>query len=574
MGIPDISGVADLIFKSASFLAAFPFVNSQAPAILTYENVIKIIAIYSNRLSGILTPDYNLAKLLFMSFAVFENVTPDSKRKHKTTSENDVANDGNNNDDEDDLVVFSLKKTDTWDDLDVIKSVSTQKHINGYVSAYSLYKIISFLLAIFELRAPQSPINTPKFVNYFSPHEYHKFQKAALNIIRSIDPKIPFKPADTNTKLLQQWVDDLESMKIAFEDFEPAFLENFPHLFKPLGELFSKMMFSSLPNEKGKQKVIEEKEHEDASSQNEIVQPSTDPNDFFAKEGATKLINPASMAQLSAMLGPNLYYKLKKLYVGSEAGFSLRSFENKVFKWHAPTYMLVSGREVTVPGSNARERQFNETIHPLPQSRNHNGATDKGRRMFVFGAYISEPWKAHTKNNFGNDETFLFQLKPVQDKFEAVHNISSSQPYASAAKPHHYVYYTRSQPGGIGLGSPPPHSEHRKSTLVHYELGNVSLTLDESLEYGVFRHVGVGGSFKPTNGHRRYEEWEDRFEITEIEVWGSGEDEDLEEQKKRWEWEEREANYRQQVNLKNLGEEKAFLEMAGLVGGHAGGGSM
>lgn len=100
------------------------------------------------------------------------------------------------------------------------------------------------------------------------------------------------------------------------------------------------------------------------------------------------------------------------------------------------------------------------------------------------------------------------------------------------------------------------------------------MTLDDALEFGVFRHVGRGGSYRPTNGNRETDEWEDRFDISEVEVWGSGGDEDLEEQRKKWEWEEREALYRQRVNLKNMGEERAFLEMAGLIGNHGSGGSM
>lgn len=62
--------------------------------------------------------------------------------------------------------------------------------------------------------------------------------------------------------------------------------------------------------------------------------------------------------------------------------------------------------------------------------------------------------------------------------------------------------------------------------------------------------------------------------ITDIEVWGVGSNKELDEQRKQWEWEEKQAKARQSVNLRNTGEERAFLEMAGLVGNHGSGGSI
>ncbi len=106
--------------------------------------------------------------------------------------------------------------------------------------------------------------------------------------------------------------------------------------------------------------------------------------------------------------------------------------------------------------------------------------------------------------------------------------------------------------------------------------GNVSLTIDESFEYGIFRHAGIGGTFRSSNLpiNAKVSEYDDIFSVTDIEVWGCGGDDELNEQLKQWEWEEREAKMRSSINTKNLGEERAFLEMAGLVGNHgASGGS-
>jgi hypothetical protein len=100
------------------------------------------------------------------------------------------------------------------------------------------------------------------------------------------------------------------------------------------------------------------------------------------------------------------------------------------------------------------------------------------------------------------------------------------------------------------------------------------------LEYAVFRHIssqaGSGTTSFSTgvqpeiSGH----DYEDRFLITDLEVWGVGSSKELEEQKKQWDWEKKQAEARQSVNLRSMGEDKALLEMVGLVGNHGSGGSV
>lgn len=63
----------------------------------------------------------------------------------------------------------------------------------------------------------------------------------------------------------------------------------------------------------------------------------------------------------------------------------------------------------------------------------------------------------------------------------------------------------------------------------------------------MFQHVGNGGAFHTSD--TRDDEWQDVFEIEEIEVWGCGGDSEAEAQRKAWAWEEREALLRRQVNL-------------------------
>jgi hypothetical protein len=116
----------------------------------------------------------------------------------------------------------------------------------------------------------------------------------------------------------------------------------------------------------------------------------------------------------------------------------------------------------------------------------------------------------------------------------------------------------------------------RRSSLIgdeHVPLGPVSLHIDDALEFGVFTHITSSrGSFQPSklpatarpgNGA----DWQDRFEIDAIEVWGVGDASVAEEQRRAWLWETREAERRKTVNL-GMGDVEAdreLLKLAGLI---------
>jgi hypothetical protein len=108
-------------------------------------------------------------------------------------------------------------------------------------------------------------------------------------------------------------------------------------------------------------------------------------------------------------------------------------------------------------------------------------------------------------------------------------------------------------------------------------LGPVSLALDDSFEFGCFTHSysSQGGAFQ-TSVVRKVD-FQDRFEVSSIEVWGCGGDDEAKYQAEQWAWEAREAEARRKVNLGtgDIEADRALLELAGLIGGHSrGGGSM
>lgn len=107
-------------------------------------------------------------------------------------------------------------------------------------------------------------------------------------------------------------------------------------------------------------------------------------------------------------------------------------------------------------------------------------------------------------------------------------------------------------------------------------LGPVSLLLDDSFEFAVFNHdfTSRGGAFH--SSVVRKHDFQDRFQIESLEVWGCGGDKEAQAQAEKWAWEEREAEARRKINLGNgdIEADRALLEMAGLIGGNRSGGSM
>lgn len=160
----------------------------------------------------------------------------------------------------------------------------------------------------------------------------------------------------------------------------------------------------------------------------------------------------------------------------------------------------------------------------------------------------------------------LFQLGPVHDVFKAS---VMNKDYVAFTKP-------PSVNPGITIGCPIPKSGQAARHESLRALGPVSLVIDSSFEFGVFTHdyTSRGGAFS-TSISRKFD-FQDRFQIDDIEVWGCGGDSEAKVQRERWEWEAREAEARRRVNLGtgDVAADRALLEMAGLIGANRSGGSM
>lgn len=338
-----------------------------------------------------------------------------------------------------------------------------------------------------------------------------------------------------------------ENAGISYRSFNVIISNSLPFLFDGLNPLFEHFLFS---------KNIDLSRHKRGSSP---IAPSLEIplEPLLVQEG--EILNLNILSQLSFFLkGSSIFGRLRPLYLAGDAGFSIGSFEQKVFNWQAPTILLVSGSLLPQIPQGSRERAFADN---LPQKRFSNGASGNSlTNKVVFGAYLDVPWKHTNKEAIGGPETLLFQLEPIHEVFRAS---TMSKDYVTCGK------------SGIGFGCPPPRSRPVSGLPSHFILGAVSLMLDDSFEYGVFTHDSEGGgSFYQSKTRKR--DWQDRFEIESLEVWGCGGDEEAEKQRSAWAFEAREAEARKNLKIgKDIEADRALLEMAGLVGNHnASGGSI
>lgn len=540
--LPDILAVSPIIFNMLSFIGAFPFLED-APVILGFEQMIMVVAIMTERYTKILAKGASSRrKLLFKSLAVYDRKlseiekqqhdagtpAPNSNRHAPGFSVDQAGDDFEDEEMEDDeLVLAALGSLDINDAFKAGDSHAATTH-GAMIPADNFRKLIMLLLLVSPLDAQE---NLSSYVDRVMGSELEDIRATAENI-------------------LSAFINVEKFPGITYAHFNNVIPSNFPFLFNGFNPLFEHFLFS---------KNLDLSKRKDGSISKTIV-PAVVRPPLLQDRG--QIMNLNVLSQLSFFISGNeLFRRLRLLYSGSEAGFSMGSFETKVFNWRAPTILLVSGTRLSdSPRYSGSEGAFNDT---LPPKRFPNGSPPDRDRL-VFGALVRQPWRNTHKECFGGEDMVLFQLAPTHDVFPA------------SALNRDYVAFAKAPTAnpGINIGCPHPRTGSRHEALRH--LGPVSLVIDSSFEYGVFTHdyASRGGAFA-TSASRKYN-FQERFEIDEIEVWGCGGDEEARIQREHWEWEAREAEARRRVNLGtgDIGADRALLEMAGLVGANRSGGSM
>ncbi|KAB8290459.1 hypothetical protein EYC80_010890 [Monilinia laxa] len=529
--IPDILGASPIIFQMVSYLGAFPF-GQDAPVVLGFEQMIMVVVIMTERYQRVLKKgNRDRTKLLFRSLAVYdrresragieneesktETTPPLSEgegvvKNHATGFAIDTpANDEDEEeDDDDDLALAALESLDA---IEVFRH-GDPPIAQATIPSDNLKKLIMLLL--------------------FASEQLESLRKTADNILAAF----------VN-------VEKFPGVKI--HQFNTVIPISLPFIFNGFNPLFEHFLFS---------KNIDFTKRKDSSESSHPL-PSNSNIDQPLLPQIGEILDLNVLSQLSFFLpGESLFRRLRLLYSGGDAGFSMGSFETRVFNWRAPTILLVAGNRIEDSPTGGQERNFAET---LPPKRFPNSS--KSSRV-ILGVYLSQPWRQTHKECFGDTDTLLFQLEPVHEVF---HASLINKDYVAFSKP-------PSAHPCLSFGCPHPKAKQTAGLSSHVNLGAVSLYLDSSFEFGVFTHnyTSGGGAFHTSETRRN--DFQDRFEIESLEVWGCGGDAEAQKQKEMWAWEEREAEARRKINLGSgdIEADRALLEMAGLIGGNRSGGSM
>lgn len=568
--LPDALGPGPVVYQMATWLGAFPF-PSLAPSILTIEAMLKVVVIMTERYGKVLKKgkaDRN--KLLFRSLAVYDRrmsslyETSDQpqlsafNKEGLTSSEEQAvasplqspvrshqpgfsidqpANDNDEDEDDDELALAAL---DSLDAIEVFKQDqrSDTKIHHAQIPVDNFRRLLMLLIVIAPLE-PQE--NLSKHAERLTEARIEGVRRVADSILWQFTPE--------------------ENAGIFYRSFNTIVPASLPYMFDGLNPLFEHFLFSKnldLSQHRGKASSgasltssTLQTTHSRSNEPEEPLEP------LLPQEGAILDLNVLS--QLAFFLkGSTVFRRLRPLYLGADAGFSMGSIVQKVFDWRAPTILLVAGTRLSAKPTGAAERGFADSLPPKRFADGPAGNAKNGK--VVFGVYLDVPWKHTYKEAIGGSNTVLFQLEPVHEVFRAS---SLSTDYAT---------FTRH---GIGFGCPPPRTRPVSGLSNHVDLGAVSLMLDQSLEYAVFNHdSNGGGSFHPSQSKNT--DWQDRFEISDLEIWGCGGDEEAAQQRAARAFEEREAEARKGIRRGNdIESGRALLEMAGLVGNHnASGGSM
>lgn len=552
--LPDALHVSPVLFQMVSFLGAFPFLHD-APAVLGLEEMVIVVTLLTHRYRRVLAKGAsNRKKLLFKSLAVYDRQVSEKQTENQETDDSENSKDDvkegsggskshapgfsideagdeqteDDLDDEDDDLVLSA--FELFGSADAFKAANKEPLHGAMIPADNFRRLITLLLMV-------APLNAQERLSQY-PLDTEELHAAADNILAA-------------------FLNVEKSPGVKFGAFSRV-LDSLPFMFDGFNALFEHFLFSRNLDLSAKK-----------DSEPQVSAPAVPITPVLQQSGT--ILTPALLSQLSFFIpGDSLFRRMHPLYSGDKDGFSMGSFETGVFNWRAPSLLLVRGTRYAADATTASEERFAAS---LPPKRFPDGSTGGGDRV-TFGVYIAQPWRHSHKECFGDADTLLFQLEPVQDVFSAS---TLNRDYVSFHKP------GSAGTAGIGIGCPPPRPTasasssygSRRQSLTH--LGPVSLLLDVGFEFGVFTHDydSRGGAFR--NSEIRRFNFQDRFAIESLEVWGLGGGEEAKAQAERWAWEAKEAEARRRINLGtgDMEADRQLLEMAGLIGGgNRSGGSM
>lgn len=549
-----------VLYNSVKITGSFPFLRHKGHDdydSVTLDDVIVSSIFNSRRYKKLFSFDFDYSKLLFISLALSSLVdhikatTPSSSNNH--TSVLNEQNEKSTQPLRDNTTLCKVKVRSgseplinriIWDSIPNFINLDGIDVNSVYINAKDLLHITTLFLILSSIQKDQK-LKMQKNAYFLLKHHWKEFEIYSLAILKFIDITIDDK--------------NINNKKVNFEQIFFGEINIVSKLIKhSFTRLFKHGFLSSIVDDN----VASMEPH----NTNQDKKKSMEFN-------PSKLVNYGSVAFLASVLqaagSPILVSKenLFSLYRGGDSGFSIRSLELKIFKWNAPSVLFVSGKRLKnkTATTNRRYHQFDQEYPRFFRSQeNHLKPWQDDSDRITYAVVVSQPWKLSNKKNFGDTETMIISMQPHLDFYK-----SNNSPVLKGE-----LIYFNTLGLGLGVGNEQPID---RNGVKKYLPGDVSLTIEANLEFAVFRHTRTGNNQstyfnKSIHNQLRHEDFEDRFMITDLEVWGIGSTKELEEQKKHWQWEQKQAEARQSVNLKRMGEERAFLEMVGLVGNHGGSG--
>ncbi|KAI1942639.1 Restriction of telomere capping protein 5 [Ophidiomyces ophidiicola] len=594
LGIPDGAGekasadtdtildAGPVIFRMVSYLGAFPFQNTMAPSVLTYEAILKVVVLLTERYGRVLRRGKgDRVKLLFGSLAdvgrvgvkSFEDaqnhkdnglVNGDLNNTHKHTPRFDIdapANDedeDDNDDDDDDLALTALESLDATEVFKYDQRINRNVY-KARISVGTFRRLLALLLVI----APLHPLGT-----------------TACLIANHNGESIDTLQAQIDS-ILAAFGDNVNENGISYRTFSDIITTSLPYLFDPLTPLFEHFLFSKNLDLSRKKKPTHTDENQEQPSSSSPLYPANMEPIFLPGTFEPSIMNLTLLSHISFFLStsspiPNLFRNSTRLHPVFSSifhGESLTAFSHHVLTWQAPSLLIIKGE---IRSSN------NDTV--------------------LLGAYLPEPWKKSTRTPSrrisGTSDACvfpcLFQLLPT-------HTVLQANPFFKSLKSNMPVV-SFSTNSGIALGCviPPTSRTSLNNELQPRPSGGGSLIIDPALENAKFivsEGVNRDGVFlSPSYSHPPPSSLSTSaastttcISIHSMEVWGivpsqadifadldpEASKDAVAMQRTMWNFEAKEAERRRTIHLKVGGGDseaqsgRALLEMAGIIGdGH------
>lgn len=487
----------NLLFDSFKVVGRFPYLQDDTHELLSVNSLVLTSFFHSQKYNTVL-PDYDYLKLVFISLSLASERIEASKYEKNRKVEADITETIL----EEPQICEVVDNKFNWNAFKAIQSFDEVDISKLTLKRDILLKVITLLLIIeiASITSNGSTIGKSSFKEEFIKFvpKWTEFEKYANSLMKNIDVE--------------------NASEINFPLFKIGFSRGIPQLFeKGLSLLFKQLLEPSKveENEEDKEKkadVASASTANTVASKKKFKFPEFSPSKLLSF--STISFFAAIVARTNTAISPQ---NIVKLYSGSDHGFSIRSLEQKIFKWLAPTIFLVSGKRLKNKTmlTNKRYQLFNDEyprfFRSIEQSKKHwQNDNDK----ITYAIIVSQPWRVSNKKNFGDEKCTIVRIEPNYDIYQSVHN-----PILKGE-----LIYFNTLGSGIGFGNDQPIN---KNGIKRYLPGDTSLTIEANLEFAIFRHIVTPTSTSLTRFFQTskqtqlvQEDFEDRFLITDLEVWG------------------------------------------------------